>query len=87
MTSRNVALTEAEAKLVDRLVETDRYKNASEAILAALRLLEREEAMLSDLRKRLKTSLEEARRSDLADGSGREAVRSAFAFARLQARN
>jgi len=86
MASRNVVLTEAEAKLVDRLVETGRYKNASETILTALSLLEREEARLSDLRERLKTGLEEARSGDLADGSGREAIRSAFASARLQAR-
>jgi antitoxin ParD1/3/4 len=86
MASRNVVLSEAEAKLVDRLVETNRYKNASAVILTALRLLEREEARLSDLRERLKTGLEEARSGDLADGSGREAIRSAFVFARLQAR-
>lgn len=87
MTSRNVVFTEAEANLVDRLVETDRFKNASEAILTELRLLEPEENRLSDLRERLKTGLVEARNGDLADGSGREAIRSAFASARLQARN
>ena len=82
MATRNVVLTEAQSDLVDRLVSTGRYQNASEALRAGLRLLEREEAELNDLRARLTTGLEEARRGDLAEGSGEDAIRRAFATAR-----
>ena len=82
MATRNVVLTEAQSDLVDRLVSTGRYQNASEALRAGLRLLEREEAELGALRSRLTTGLEQARRGDLAEGSGEDALRRAFAAAR-----
>ena len=82
MATRNVVLTEAQSDLVDRLVSTGRYQNASEALRAGLRLLEREEAELGALRGRLTTGLEQARRGDLAEGSGEDAIRRAFAAAR-----
>lgn len=84
MATRNVVLTEAQSELVDRLVATGRYQNASEALRAGLRLLEREEAELGDLRARLASGLEQVRRAELADGSGEEAIRRAFASARSQ---
>jgi len=82
MATRNVVLTETQSDLVDRLVASGRYQNASEALRAGLRLLEREEAELGDLRSRLLVGLEEARQGELADGSGEDAMRRAFAFAR-----
>jgi antitoxin ParD1/3/4 len=82
MATRNVVLTETQSDLVDRLVASGRYQNASEALRAGLRLLEREEAELSDLRARLTAGLEQARRGDLAEGSGEDAIRRAFALAR-----
>ena len=82
MATRNVVLTEAQSDLVDRLVSTGRYQNASEALRAGLRLLEREEAEHGALRSRLTTGLEQARRGDLAEGSGEDAIRRAFAAAR-----
>jgi len=51
MATRNVVLTDAQSSLVDRLVETGRYQNASEALRAGLRLLEREESELNALRR------------------------------------
>ena len=57
MTTRNVVLTDRQSKLVDRLVSTGRYQNASEALRAGLRLIEREEAELMELRARLATGL------------------------------
>lgn len=80
--TRNVVLTETQSDLVDRLVASGRYQNASEALRAGLRLLEREEAELGDLRSRLSVGLEQARQGDLADGSGEDAMRHAFALAR-----
>ena len=82
MTTRNVVLTDSQSALVDRLVASGRYQNASEALRAGLRLLEREEAEFGDLRARLMTGLEQARHGDLAEGSGEEAIRRAFAAAR-----
>ena len=82
MGTRNVVLTDAQSQLVDRLVTSGRYQNASEALRAGLRLLEREEAELGDLRARLMVGLDQARAGELADGSGEEVVRRAFAAAR-----
>lgn len=82
MATRNVVLTDAQSDLVDRLVATGRYQNASEALRAGLRLLEREEAEFDTLRARLVEGLEQARQGDLAQGSGEDAIRRAFAAAR-----
>jgi antitoxin ParD1/3/4 len=81
MGTRNVVLTDSQSTLIDELVASGRYQNASEALRAGLRLLEREEAELNDLRERLALGLAEARRGDLAEGSGEEAIRRAFASA------
>ncbi|MFW5739925.1 MAG: type II toxin-antitoxin system ParD family antitoxin, partial [Myxococcota bacterium] len=48
MATRNVVLTDRQSELIDRLVASGRYQNASEALRAGLRLLEREEAELGD---------------------------------------
>ena len=82
MATRNVVLTETQSDLVDRLVASGRYQNASEALRAGLRLLEREEAELGDLRSRLSIGLDQARQGELADGSGEDAIRHAFGLAR-----
>ena len=82
MTTRNIVLTDTQSDLVDRLVASGRYQNASEALRAGLRLLEREESDLGELRTRLQSGLEEARKGELAEGSGEEAIRRAFAAAR-----
>ena len=82
MATRNVVLTESQSALVDRLVASGRYQNASEALRAGLRLLESEEAQLDALRARLETGLDQARRGDLAEGSGVDAIRRAFRTAR-----
>lgn len=82
MATRNVVLTETQSNLVDRLVAAGHYQNASEALRAGLRLLEREEAELGALRERLSTGIEQARSGRLAEGTGEDAVRRAFARAR-----
>jgi antitoxin ParD1/3/4 len=40
MPTRNVVLTEYQAKLVEKLVSSGRYQNASEVLRAGLRLIE-----------------------------------------------
>ena len=84
LATRNVVLTEAQSQLIDRLVASGRYQNASEALRAGLRLLEREEAEFGDLRARLISGLEQARSGDLAEGTGEQAIRRAFAAARAE---
>ena len=65
MVTRNVVLTDSQSALVDQLITSGRYQNASEALRAGLRLLEREEAEFQDLRSRLMVGLDQARRGDL----------------------
>ena len=84
MVTRNVVLTDAQSDLVNRLVSSGRYQNASETLRAGLRLLEREEAELSELRARLAAGLEQARSGDLAEGDGEHAIRRVFAAARTR---
>ena len=66
MVTRHVELTEAQADLVHRWMSTGRYADASEAMRAALYLLEREEAEIGELRLRLEAGLEEALAGDAA---------------------
>ncbi len=82
MPTRNVVLTDSQTDLIDRLIADGRYQNASEALRAGLRLLEREEAEMTALRDRLAAGLDEARSGVLAEGSGEDAIRRAFAAAR-----
>ena len=84
MATRNVVLTEAQSELVEKLVASGRYQNASEALRAGLRLLEIEEAERAALRERLQAGLDQARRGELAEGTGEDAVRRAFAAARAR---
>lgn len=44
MRTRNVVLTDRQADLVERLVESGQYQNASEVLRDGLRLLERRQA-------------------------------------------
>lgn len=47
-------------------------------------LVDLEDAEVQNLRSRLTTGLEQARRAELAEGSGEAAIRRAFAVARAQ---
>jgi len=44
MPTRNVVLTDRQSDLIERLVESGRYQNASEVLREGLRLVERREA-------------------------------------------
>ncbi len=82
MVTRNVVLTETQDQLVQALVSSGRYQNASEALRAGLRLLEQEEAGLMQIQQGLREGLAQAQAGDLAEGTGADAVRRAFARAR-----
>ncbi|UOA33574.1 Antitoxin ParD1 (plasmid) [Sulfitobacter sp. DSM 110093] len=81
MVTRNVVLTETQDHLVQALVASGRYQNASEALRAGLRLLEQEEAQIMGVRQVLLEGLAQAKASELAEGSGKDAIRRAFATA------
>lgn len=66
MATRNVVLTDAQSAFVDRLVASGRYQNASEALRAGLRLLEREEAEMDVLRRDTIKAWEEFRTTGLS---------------------
>ncbi|MDO8986379.1 type II toxin-antitoxin system ParD family antitoxin [Cypionkella sp.] len=85
MATRNVVLTEPQSKMIDDLVASGRYQNASEALRAGLRLLEREEVEFRELRARLTRGVLESRDGAFARGSGEDAVRRAFASAQRSA--
>ena len=82
MPTRNVVLTEHQENLVAGLVASGRYRNVSETIRAGLRLLEREEAELTALSQRLAKGVKQAMDGELAEGTGSDAIRRAFAKAR-----
>jgi antitoxin ParD1/3/4 len=63
MATRNVVLTEHQEKLIEALVSSGRYQNASEVLREGLRLIESREA---EDRARLK-ALREAARAGIAD--------------------
>lgn len=81
MATRNVVLTEQQDALVQDLVASGRYQNASEALRAGLRLLERQEAEVMQIKHSLQEGLRQAEAGELADGSGANAIRRAFAWA------
>lgn len=68
MPTRNINLTEHYAEFLARTVESGRYKNTSEVVRAALRLLERQEredeARLEALRRESAIGEEAYRRGD-----------------------
>ncbi len=60
MPTRNVVLTDQQAELVERLVESGRYQNASEVLRDGLRLLQRRELEETVKLEALRSALDEA---------------------------
>jgi len=67
MATRNVVLSQQQHELVEALVKSGRYQNASEVLRAGLRLVEREEAEETAKIAALRRAAEEGW-SDLASG-------------------
>jgi antitoxin ParD1/3/4 len=63
MSTRNVVLTDHHEQVIDKLVKSGRYQNASEVMREGLRLVERREAMEAAKLK----ALREAARIGVAD--------------------
>ena len=84
MVTRNVVLTEHMSQLVDGLVASGRYQNASEAMRAGLHLLERQEAEFASLRERLRAGLEQVRNRQFVEGTPAEVIGRAFAKAKAK---
>jgi len=63
MPTRNVVLTDHQADMIEKLVKSGRYQNASEVLREGLRLIERQEA---EDKAKLK-ALREAARLGIAD--------------------
>lgn len=86
MPTRNVVLTDEQSKLVDQLVRSGRYQNASEVLREGLRLLAdsnaRFEAELEVIRAGVLEGVQQADADDLATGTGEDAIRRAFETAR-----
>lgn len=63
MPTRNVVLTDHQTELIERLVESGRYQNASEVLREGLRLIENREAedraRLKALREAVKVGLDD----------------------------
>ena len=59
MPTRNVVLSDHQHQLVETLVESGRYQNASEVLRDGLRLVEEREAKLAALRAKINAAIEE----------------------------
>jgi antitoxin ParD1/3/4 len=75
MPTRNVVLTEHHEEVIDRLVKSGRYQNASEVLRDGLRLVEQREALdaakLAALREATRIGfqdIQEGRFEDVGDG-------------------
>jgi len=66
MPTRNVVLTQQQAELVEALVRSGRYQNASEVLRDGLRLLERREAEQNAKLAALRGALDEAEAAEFA---------------------
>lgn len=81
MPTRNVVLTEHHEDVIDRLVKSGRYQNASEVMREGLRLIERREAAEASKLEALQNAarlgfadLEEGRFTDIADDELENAI-------------
>ncbi len=84
MGTRNIVLTDHQDELINSLVTSGRFQNASEALRAGLRLLEEEEAGLQALRNHLSKSIAQAERGEFVDGTPEEIFARAFERARAR---
>jgi len=82
MPTRNVVLTEHQSEMLDDLVASGRFQNASEAMHAGLRLLESEEETRQALIARIDGAVTDHAAHGALDERGEATIRRAFARAR-----
>lgn len=82
MRTRNVVLTRHQSALIDDLVASGRYQNASEALRAGLRLLESEEEKRAALIRRIDGALADYSATGALEEDGETIIRRSFARAR-----
>lgn len=79
MPTRNVVITDHQAKLIDRLVSEGRYQNGSEVLRDALRLIEAREAedkaKLAALREAIQVGIDDIEAGRFYTFESREALR------------
>ncbi len=79
MPTRNVVLTDHQASLVEQLVESGRYQNASEVLREGLRLVEQREAedayRLEALRSAVQVGIEDIAAGKFKAFEGKESLR------------
>jgi antitoxin ParD1/3/4 len=77
MPTRNIVLTDQQSAFVDAMITEGRFQNASEALRAGLRLLEREEAAWAEAKRGVLEGLAQIERGETVDGyQAMERVRS-----------
>lgn len=83
MPTRNVVLTDRQAALVDRLVKSGCYQNASEVLREGLRLIEREQAQtqakIEALREAARIGIADVEMERIRTFASAEALRGHFA--------
>jgi antitoxin ParD1/3/4 len=86
MPTRNIVLTDSQDSFVGELVDSGRYKSASEVIRDGLRMLEngieRREAELDDIRAGILEGMRQADTGDFAEGAAENVIKRAFSRAR-----
>jgi antitoxin ParD1/3/4 len=68
MPTRNIVLTDQQSAFVDALVADGRFQNASEALRAGLRLLEKEEAVWEEAKRGVLEGLAQVERGETVPG-------------------
>ncbi|MBC7157225.1 MAG: type II toxin-antitoxin system ParD family antitoxin [Rhodobacteraceae bacterium] len=87
MPTRNVVLTGQQSAMIDDLVASGRYQNASEAVRAGLRLLETEEAARRALIARIDAAVADHAATGTPDEDGAATIARVFAAARRARRD
>jgi len=86
MPTRNIVLSNVQDSFVGELVDSGRYKSASEVMRDSLRLLEdamaRREAELDNIRAGIIEGVRQVDNGEFADGTGEDVIKRAFTKAR-----
>lgn len=78
MATRNIVLTNHQSEVVDRLVESGRYQNASEVLRTGLRMVEEAESAYLTKMNELRDAIEQGQR-DMESGKTRQFTGDEFA--------